>query len=148
MLVLCAAVLPAVGLDAVGTGGLPGAGGLTAPGFAATGGGFTLGFVATGGGGFAPSELEGREFAGVVSAESVDTPAGFFQGVVEPCEGIRPGKTATGFADALAVIDLTVTETLGVVNVEDAAGIEGGGLRAGAGGAAGGARGFLGTSSR
>jgi hypothetical protein len=130
----------------VGIGGLPG--GLTAPGFAASGGGATFGFVATGGGGFAPSELEGREFAGVGSAESFAEPADFFQGVAEPFEGVRPGKTATGLADASAVTDLTVTVILGAAGVEDMAGADAGGLRAGGGGAAGGARGFLGTSSR
>lgn len=117
----------------MGIGGLPG--GLTAPGFVAIGGRAPFGFVATGGGGFTPSELEDREFTGVASAE----PAGFFQGVAEPLGGVRPGKTATGLALASAVTDLTVTATLGA---------DGGGLRAGVGGAAGGARGFLGTSSR
>lgn len=109
----------------------------------ATGGGATFGFVATGGGGFPPSELEGREFAGVASAE----PVGFFQGVAEPFEGVRPGKTATGLALASAVTDF-VTTTLGAAGVEELVGADGGGLRASGGGAAGGARGFLGTSSR
>ena len=131
---------------AVGIGGLPG--GLTAPGFVATGGGATLGFAATGGGGFVPSELEGREPAGVASPEWFAEPATFFHGVAEPFEGVRPGKTATGLADASAVTELTVTETLGAAGVEDTAGADGGSLRAGGGGAAGGARGFLGTSSR
>lgn len=99
----------------MGIGGLPG--GLTAPGFEATGGGATFGFVATGGGGFAPSELEGREFAGVASSEPFAEPAGFFQGVAEPFEGVRPGKTATGLADASAVTDLAVTVILGAAGV-------------------------------
>jgi len=146
MFPLCAGMLPIGGRAAVGTGGLPG--GLTAPGFVATGGGAGFGFVAIGGGGFAPSELEGREPAGVVSAESVAEFACLFHGVAEPFGGMRPGKTATGLADASATTDLTVTATLGAAGTEDTAGTEGGGLRAGGGGAAGGARGFLGTSSR
>lgn len=133
-------------LAAVGIGGLPG--GLIAPGFVATGGGATFGFVATGGGGFAPSALEGREFAGVASAESLAETVSFFQGVAEPFEGVRPGKTATGLAFAPAVTDLTVTATFGAAGVEELPGANGGGLRAGGGGAAGGPRGFLGTSSR
>jgi len=130
----------------VGIAGLPG--GLTAPGFAATGGGVTFGFVATGGGGFAPSELKGRESVSVAPDEWFAEPAGFFQGVAEPFEGVRPGKTPTGLADASAVTDLTVTATFGAAGVEDTTGANGGGLRAGGGDAVGGARGFLGTSSR
>ena len=138
--------MTAGGLGAAGIGRLPG--GLTVPGFAATGGGATFGLVATGGGGFAPSELEGREFAGVLPVDSLAKPAGFFQGVAEPFEGIMPGKTATGLADALAVTDDTVTATLGAAGGEGITGVDGGSLRAGGGGAAGGARGFWGTSSR
>lgn len=130
----------------MGIGGLPG--GLTAPGFAATGGGATFGFVATGGGGFAPSELEGRELAGVGSPEPFAEPGGFFQGVADPFEGVRPGKTAIGLADAPAVTGLTVTGALGATDEEDVVGADGGGLRAGGSGAAGGAGNFLGTSSR
>lgn len=131
----------------MGIGGLPG--GLTAPGFAATGGGATFGFGATGSDGFAPSELAGREFAGVTSVESFTEPAGFFQGVAEPFDGIRPGKTATGLADALAVTDLTATATLGIAGGEGLAVADGGRLRAGGGGGAvGGALGFLGANSR
>ena len=139
-------MLPAAGLGAVGIGGLPG--GLATPGFAATGGGATFGFVATGGGGFAPSELEGREVAGVTSAELFPEDPGFFQGVAEPFGGKRPGKTATGLADPSAATDLTATVTLAADGVEGATGADGGTLRAGGGGAAGGARGFLGTNSR
>lgn len=143
---LCGAVFPAEGRAAVGIGGFPG--GLAAPGFAATGGGGAFGFAATGGGAFTPTELEGREFAGVISAESLVKPAGFFQGAAEPFEGIMPGKTATGLADTSAAIDLTVIATLGAAGVEDTVGTDGGGLRAGGGGGAGGPRGALGTSSR
>lgn len=83
----------ALGRAAVGTGGLPPTGGLGAPGFEPTGGGGAgLGFVPTGGGGFAP-------VAGVPFELEA---ASFFHGVAEPFEGAIPGKTETGFADALA----------------------------------------------
>lgn len=142
---LCGAVFPAEGRAAVGIGGLPG--GLAAPGFAATGGGVALGFAATGGGAL-PPELTGREFAGVISAESLAEPAGFFQGAAEPFEGTIPGKTATGLADTSAAIDLTDIATLGAAGVEDAVGADGGGLRDGGGGGGGGPRGALGAGSR
>lgn len=109
-----------------------------------------------GGGGFAPSELEGREFAGVLFNDPLaDAARGFFQGAAEPFEGARPGKTATGLAEASADTDFTemvgaVGLKAGVVGVETAAtvGAEGGGGRAGGGGGAGVALVFGGTSSR
>jgi hypothetical protein len=143
-----AAPTPARG--AVGTGGL--GGGLPPLGFDATGGGTGLGLVATGGGGFTPNELEGRELAGVLLDDPLaDTAAGFFQGTAEPFDGARPGKTATGLADASALMAETVgfgTEA-GIGVATTASGAEGGGGGRGGGErAAGAALGFGGTNSR
>lgn len=124
-------------------------------GFDATGGGTGLGLVATGGGDFTPNELEGRELGGVLLADPLtDTAAGFFQGAAEPFDGARPGKTATGLANASAVNDFAdMAETVGFEAETGAAtttsGAEGGGGGRGGGGrAAGAALGFGGTSSR
>lgn len=136
----------------MGIGGL--GGGLPPLGFDATGGGTGLGLVATGGGGFAPNELEGRELAGVLLDDPLaDTAAGFFQGAAEPFDGTRPGKTATGLADASAANDLTETvgfeAEAGTGAAKTASGAEGGGGGRGGGErAAGAALGFGGTSSR
>ena len=123
-------------------------------GFDATGGGAGLGLVATGGGGFAPSELDGREFVGVLFDDPlVEATIGFFQGAAEPFEGARPGKTATGLAEASAVTDFTEMDgTIGFeaegVEAVATAGAEGGGGRAGGGRAAGAGLVFGGISSR
>jgi hypothetical protein len=136
----------------VGIGGLVGS--LPPVGFDATGGGEGLGFVATGGGGFVASELEGRELAGVLSSDPL-ADAAFFQGAAEPFEGARPGKTATGLADASADTDLT--EMAGMIGfgvraevetAEATAGAGGGGGRGGGGRAAGTDLVFGGTISR
>lgn len=132
-------------------------GGLVPLGFDATGGGTGLGLVATGGGGFTPNELEGRELAGVVLDDPLaDTAVGFFQGAAEPFDGARPGKTATGLADASAANDFTdMDKTVefeaeaGIGAATAASGTEGGGGGRGGGErAAGAALGFGGTSSR
>lgn len=141
----------APGREAVGMGGL--GGGLLPLGFDATGGGTGLGLVATGGGGFTPNELEGREFAGVVLDDPLaDTAVGFFQGAEEPFDGARPGKTATGLADASAANDFKAVEfeaEAGIGAATATSGTEGGGGGRGGGErAAGAALGFGGTSSR
>jgi len=85
------------GLEAAGTGGLPGT--FAAPGLAPTGGG--LGFTATGGpGGFGADTLEIWE-----PPLDID---GFFHGVGDPLEGPMPGKTETGLADASADTEATI----------------------------------------
>jgi len=145
------------GLEAVGTGGFPGALGAVV-GLGATGGG-GAGFFPTGGGGgggFAPTVLVGLEVAGVVPA---DRACGLFHGAAVPLDGAIPGKTDTGFAEASAVMDCTWILGCGVgtgaaVGFEATTGAAGGagGRRAvgGGGGAGGGAGafGFGGTSSR
>jgi len=145
------------GLEAVGTGGLPGAAFGAPVGFGATGGGgagfFPIG--GAGGGGFAPTVLDGRE--GVVPA---DRACGLFHGAAVPLDGAMPGKTDTGFAEAFAVMDCSWILGCGVgagavVGFEATTGAAGraGGRRAvggggGGGGGAGATFGFGGTSSR
>jgi len=139
----------------VGIGGL--GDGLLPLGFDATGGGTGLGLGATGGG-FTPNELEGRELAGVLLDDPLaDTTADFFQGTAEPFDGARPGKTATGLADASAANDFTdmietvgfEAEEVGIGAAATASGAEGGGGGRGGGErAAGAALGFGGISSR
>lgn len=103
----------ATGLEAVGTGGFPGALGV---GLAPTGGGFAptgglaattggLGLAATGGGALPAIELDGRELAGESSGVELVPVTVFFQGVAEPLAGAIPGKTATGLALALAATE-------------------------------------------
>jgi len=146
------------GLEAVGTGGLPGTFGAVV-GLGATGGG-GAGFFPTGragGGGFAPAVLDGLEIVGVVPADGA---CGLFHGAAVPLGGAMPGKTDTGFAEASAVMDCSWTLGCGLgagvgVGLEATTGAAGGagGRRAvggggGGGGGAGAAFGFGGTSSR
>lgn len=143
------------GLDALGTGGLPGA--LGAPGLLPIGGAGGLGLFATGGGGGFPArELPGRELTGVLPLDEsfVAVDAVFFQGAAEPLEGVMPGNTATGLACMSAAMDLGVIFAVGAAG---AGGITearlapvpgpGGGGGGGGGGAAA-AFGLGGTSSR
>ena len=139
------------GLEAVGTGGLPGTFGPV--GLEATGGGgagfFPIG--GAGGGGLAPV-LGGREFMGVAPAEATDV---FFHGAAVPLDGAMPGNTDMGFAEAFAVRDCTLTlaccvgAAVGFGATTGAAGGAGGRRATGGGaGGAGAAFGFGGTSSR
>ena len=52
-------------------------------------------------------ELEGLEFAGVLSDEPLVAPGAFFHGVADPLADAIPGKTDTGFAEESATTDLT-----------------------------------------
>ena len=112
-------VLVAIGLGAVGIGGLPF---VAVVGFAATGG---LGFAAIGGGCLEPT-------AGV--PDELTSWAAFLHGVADPFAGAIPGNTETG-------LELALASTLGAAGV-------GTGRRAGGGGGTGADFGFGGTSSR
>jgi len=101
-----------------------------------------LGLVVTGGGGLLAAEFEEVELAGV----SLDVLGVFLHGVADPSEGPIPGKTETGFADALAVKDCT--GTFGAAGGEGTGLDVGGGRRLGGGGGVGVGLGFGGTSSR
>lgn len=87
---------------AVGTGGLPGSFG--AVGFGATGGGGAGFFPVGRAGGAGFPVLGGREFIGVVPA---DTTGDFFHGAAVPLGGAKPGNTETGFAELFAMRDCT-----------------------------------------
>ena len=144
------------GLDAVGTGGFPGA--LGAPGLLPIGGAGGFGLLATGGGGGFPArELPGRELAGVLSLDDpfVAVDRFFFQGVAEPFAAAIPGNTATGFAWISAAMDLGMifaAEATGAGGTTEArfapAPGPGGGGGGGGGGGAVAALGLGGTSSR
>lgn len=136
---------------ATGTAGFPGI--LGAPGFAPIGGGFGL-LPTAGGGGLLAKELPGRDPAGLLSPDPPFAAGVFFQGAAEPFAAGIPGKTETGFADALAVMDLRAA-ALGVglpaPGVVDEAPMGGAGGRrpaGGGGGGAGAAFGFGGISSK
>jgi len=108
---------------AVGTGrGAAGTAGFPTRGFVPIGGGF--GLAATGGG-----DLEVNELEGAVASELEGV---FFQGVADPLLPAIPGKTETGFADALATEG--VMSTLGVGAFLGGAGGGGGGAATAFGG--------------
>lgn len=135
------------GLEAVGTGGLPGNFG--AVGLEATGGGGAGFFPIGGGGGLAPAVLDGREFAGVVPVEATGV---LFHGGAVPLGGAMPGNTDMGFAEASAVRDCTLILACCVgaaVGFRATTGAVGGaGGRRATGGGVGAAFGFEGASSR
>jgi len=117
----------ALGLEE--TGGAGGLGGSVGPDLVVAAGAAGLGFAATGGG-LLVVEL------GVVLAVR-------FHGVADPSDCPAPGKTETGFADALAVTDCNEVWVSGA-----GVSLDGGGGRRGGAGAAAAALGFGGTYSR
>lgn len=113
------------------------------PGFAPTGGGAGFGFAPTGGGAGLLMVLDGRDDAGELSLDAAGV---FFHGAALPFAAAIPGKTDTGFAEALALTAL-IAAAAGVTFDAVGAGliVDVGRGRVGGGG---GAAGAAGASSR